>query len=103
MLQANMDPLESSRLAACLRISRMDLFTTPLESTAQYGPCEQVIECFLPFGEGHLRGHCDLALAPLNRDHTTTQVSGLPVHLDALLKKLLLETTRLWKHHSHTD
>lgn len=48
--------------------------------------------CFLPFGEGHLRGHRNLALAPLDGDHTTTQVAGFSVHLDALLKKLLLET-----------
>lgn len=46
----------------------------------------------LPFGEGNLRGHGDLALAPLDGDHTTTQVASFPVHLDALLKELLLET-----------
>lgn len=46
---------------------------------------------FLPFGEGNLWGHCNLALAPLDGDHTTTQVAGFPVHFDALLKKLLLE------------
>lgn len=57
--------------------------------------------CHLPFGEGHLRGNCDLALAPLDGDNTTTQVAGFPIHLDALLKKMLLQT-HLWKHHTQT-
>lgn len=56
---------------------------------------------FSPFGEGHLRGHCNLALAPLDGHHPTAQVAGFPVHLDALLKKLLLETecTNRTSHH----
>lgn len=48
----------------------------------------------LPFREGNLRGHSDLALAPLNSHHTTTKVAGFSVHLNAFLKKLLLKLTR---------
>ena len=51
-----------------------------------------------PFGEGHLRGHGNLALAPLDGDHTTTKGAGFSVHLNTLLKKLLLETT-----HTHSN
>lgn len=58
---------------------------------------DKSVECVLPFGEGHLGGHCNLALAPLDRDHAATQGAGFPVHLDALLKELLLETSHTHK------
>lgn len=48
-------------------------------------------ECLIPFGEGHLRGHCNLALASLNGDHTATKVASLAVHFNALLQKLFLQ------------
>lgn len=52
---------------------------------------KQHSECLIPFGEGHLRGHCNLALASLNGDHTATKVPSLAVHFNALLQKLFLQ------------
>lgn len=43
-----------------------------------------------PFGEGNLRGNCDLAFAPLNSYDSSTKVSRFAVHFDAFLKELLL-------------
>lgn len=44
----------------------------------------------IPFGEGDLRGHGNLAFAPVNRHNSTSKVARFSVDFDALRKELLL-------------
>ena len=44
----------------------------------------------IPFGKGHLGSYSNLALASFNCYNTTAQVASFSIHLDPLLKKLLL-------------
>lgn len=54
----------------------------------------------IPFGEGDLRGHGNLAFAPVNRHNSTSKVARFSVDFDALRKELLLYLKNIKKNTS---
>uniref|UniRef100_M3YFJ6 Uncharacterized protein n=1 Tax=Mustela putorius furo TaxID=9669 RepID=M3YFJ6_MUSPF len=43
----------------------------------------------IPFGKRHLGSYSNLAFAPFNGYHPSTEISSFSIHFDSLLKKLL--------------